>query len=204
MSLSRAATHTCTLPDMSLCPGRPIGGGTCGNLRDAATTVSSVGMCASYAWKNQKTGFCILEGTQCFTSSSSGSSSNDDGFQTAFDASEQVPCNTDGAMTCFTFESQPQARRSTNLAGGTRRSQLQLSMVCFSRMFSLSHTQSHCSGEICCFYKRDRACNDVCSNFDRTNSCISMYVHTCIHTYNGNELLQVDHNSGYTVHFMNH
>jgi hypothetical protein len=77
---------------------RPIGGGTCGNLRDA-TVVSSVGMCASYAHTEGNSGFCVVSGTQCFTS---------DDFQSAYDAAEQADCNTTNVMTCYSFESQSQ------------------------------------------------------------------------------------------------
>ncbi len=109
---------------------RPIGGGSCGNLRDATIVVSSMGMCASYAWSNQKTGFCIVGG-QCFTSNSTETNSVDDAFQEAFDAAEQVPCNATGAMACYTFGSQMQVRRSrsrstavTHLTGTQRRQTL--------------------------------------------------------------------------------
>jgi hypothetical protein len=123
---------------------RPIGGGSCGNLRDATIVVSSMGMCASYAWSNQKTGFCIVDG-QCFTSESTDPNSLDDGFQAAFDAAVQVPCNTPGAMTCYTFASQSQARRSKNrLAAvkqvtGTARRQALTTVVGF-----LSFPGVHC------------------------------------------------------------
>jgi hypothetical protein len=79
---------------------RPIGGGTCGNLRDSSLTVSSVGMCASYAWRsNSKGGFCMLSGTQCFTS---------DTFQQDYASTTQAPCNTSGVMKCYGFEAQQQ------------------------------------------------------------------------------------------------
>ncbi len=86
---------------------RPIGDGTCGNLLDATTVVSSLGMCASYAWSNGQTGFCVVSGTQCFTS---------DDFLDAYSRSQSVSCGTADAMACYTFDqNQPPLRRSDKM-----------------------------------------------------------------------------------------
>jgi hypothetical protein len=104
-------------------------------------------MCASYAWENQKTGFCIVGG-QCFTSDRNSTDIDsmdnstdidymDDGFLEAFNAAEQVPCNTPGAMTCYTFGSQTQGRRSKSRYAaakrmtGTARRQTLMTVVSF-------------------------------------------------------------------------
>jgi hypothetical protein len=130
---------------------RAIGGGTCGTLRDATIVVSSMGMCASYAWSNQKTGFCIVGG-QCFTSDSPDPSSTDYGFLAAFGAAEQAPCNTPGAMTCYTFASHTQATRRGNslvpnkhVSGATQRRDAPMTAVGFRHLpqFASMHFALH-------------------------------------------------------------
>jgi hypothetical protein len=94
--------YTQTTCHVTCCVGRPIGSGTCGNLRDASTLVTSVGMCASYAWSNGKNGFCLLKGSQCFTS---------DSFQDDYASAVQTNCTERDVMTCYMFVS---AQRSVS------------------------------------------------------------------------------------------
>ncbi len=90
---------------MTRCVGRPVGSGTCGNLRDASALVSSVGMCASYAWSNGKNGFCLVKGSQCFTS---------DSFQDDYASAVQTNCTERNIMTCYTFEAYQSIKRRSN------------------------------------------------------------------------------------------
>jgi hypothetical protein len=88
---------------MHVMMARPVGGGTCGNLRDAAAVVTSVRMCASYAWSKGNKGFCVFSGAQCFTSAD---------FTQAYKNAEGVSCSQTNSMECFSFDSsQTQARR---------------------------------------------------------------------------------------------
>ena len=128
-------SHTATTHDKAsritlsyLCIFRPIGSGTCGNQRDATAVVSSLGMCASYAWSNGNAGFCVVSRTQCFTSVD---------FQMAYDAADKVQCAATGTMTCYGFAtSKPAVRRlAIDLTGnkhvgtGTNRRAIQLTAV---------------------------------------------------------------------------
>ncbi len=56
--------------------------------------VGSVSMCASYAVDKRTQGFCLLEGTQRFTSK---------GFVQAYNAADQGDCAAKNAMECYEF-----------------------------------------------------------------------------------------------------
>ena len=55
-------------------------------------------MCASYAWSVSKAGFCLVEGTQCFTS---------DAFMQDYADAVKAPCDSVvGVMRCYSFDMQ--------------------------------------------------------------------------------------------------
>ncbi len=66
--------------------------------------VGSINMCASYAVGKRTKGFCLLEGTQCFTSKD---------FLQAYDAADQADCAAKNVMECYEFTNSSSRRMTT-------------------------------------------------------------------------------------------
>ncbi len=76
-------------------------------MHDASKVVSSVGMCASYAWEQGVSGFCVLGGGQCFIPESKLTN-----VETEFGKVQSASCSTQNIMSCYKLGQQQQLRRS--------------------------------------------------------------------------------------------
>ncbi len=93
---------------------RPVaigGAHNCDNMNDASKVVSSVGMCASYAWDQGVSGFCELGGGQCFVPASTSTN-----VETEFGKVQSQSCSTQNTMTCYKLDQPQQQRRRSGTA----------------------------------------------------------------------------------------